>query len=377
METLKRADLMLILMTRRSDLSSSWDWSLYELGHFTSQQPETQKPIVALVAPDADLPMSLTSIHRVPATVESIRRFLEDLLVGGQFSPDHSPINAFAPRGKISSILDELASQIGKVFEPPTGGIARLYANSLVLTVRRDDVRDGRIPEHAMIEASGQTLRLFGLREGPTWNWGDLEKSVRGDKSWTLELGAAVRAILDDRLPSEIHAELLGVDGVGYSVMLVQDERRSSGIRRLHMLFLPRKEEPIDPKLVLVICAFRPETDTAFEAIHAAAKHHGLEARRVKDEVGDYRITERLIQMIRRAKLLVADLTYERPNVYFELGYARGIRKTVVTTVRKGTQIHFDVKDWTYLEYDDTRNLERALILRIGSELEKDSQNKP
>ena len=53
--------------------------------------------------------------------------------------------------------------------------------------------------------------------------------------------------------------------------------------------------------------------------------------------------------MILSSRLVVADLTHERPNAYFELGYARGLGKTVITIARRDSNIHFDVKDWTYI----------------------------
>lgn len=148
---------------------------------------------------------------------------------------------------------------------------------------------------------------------------------------------------------------------------------RSSGSRRFHLLFVPTEGPLVDPKLVFVISAFRKETEAAFKAVHVAAKHHQLEARRVKDEVGNYRITEKILTMIRSARFIVADLTYEWPNVYFELGYARRLAKTVITTVRTGTEVHFDVRDWTYIEYDDSRDLEHDLINRLGIELGRET----
>jgi len=130
----------------------------------------------------------------------------------------------------------------------------------------------------------------------------------------------------------------------------------------------PQEEET---SLVFVICPFSPDMDPIFEGIGEAAKAVGLEAKRVKDVVGDYQITTQLMSMIAKARLIVADLSHERPNVYFELGYARGLGKTVVTCAREGTTIHFDAKDWTYIPYNDSRVLERALHERFKFELEK------
>lgn len=121
--------------------------------------------------------------------------------------------------------------------------------------------------------------------------------------------------------------------------------------------------------LVFVIMSFSPDMEPIFEGIASAASALGLDAKRVKDVEGDYRITDKIIEMIKSARLVVVDLTHEKPNVYFELGYARGLGKRVVTIARKGSKIHFDVKDWRYLEYLDSRLLERDLKKRFEYEL--------
>jgi hypothetical protein len=126
-----------------------------------------------------------------------------------------------------------------------------------------------------------------------------------------------------------------------------------------------------DPKLVFVIISFSPDMEPIFEGIQGAGDHHGLRVERVKDVIGDYRITDKVIEMIHQARLIVADLTHERPNVYFELGFARGLGKTVITTAREDTKLHFDVKDWTCTFYNDSRVLERHLRERFAFELGK------
>lgn len=139
----------------------------------------------------------------------------------------------------------------------------------------------------------------------------------------------------------------------------------------LHKPIAVSEPEPPDDKLIFVVCAFIPEMDPIFDAIAAAAEAVGLRAERVKDVKGDYRITDKIMTLVRTARLVVADITYERPNVYFELGYARGLDKTVVTILRSGAIAHFDVRDWTYIEYIDSRPLERQLRERFSFELGK------
>ena len=120
--------------------------------------------------------------------------------------------------------------------------------------------------------------------------------------------------------------------------------------------------------------AFTPDMDPIFEGIKTAAKKYGLNAQRIVDVPGDIKITDQIISMIRSSRIIVADLTHERPNVYFELGYARGLGQRIITIARKGTNVHFDVKDWRYIEYSDSRIIEKELIDRFRYELSTENK---
>jgi hypothetical protein len=133
----------------------------------------------------------------------------------------------------------------------------------------------------------------------------------------------------------------------------------------------PASKPAPESKLVFVVMSFSGDMEPIFDGIAAAAASVGLEAKRVKDVSGDYRITDKIMEMILSSRLVVVDLSHERPNVYFELGYARASGKTVITIARRNTEIHFDVKDWTYIPYIDSRTLERDLRERLKNELQR------
>jgi nucleoside 2-deoxyribosyltransferase len=118
-----------------------------------------------------------------------------------------------------------------------------------------------------------------------------------------------------------------------------------------------------------VITSFDDRLEPAFQAIEAAAERNQLRAERLKDAQGDFRIIEMIERKINAARLIVADLTYQRQNVYFELGWARGRNKTVVTVAKEGTPIHFNAQDRNTIFYDDSRTLEEALSERFHYEL--------
>jgi nucleoside 2-deoxyribosyltransferase len=63
------------------------------------------------------------------------------------------------------------------------------------------------------------------------------------------------------------------------------------------------------------------------EAIKAGAKECGITAERIDDDERSERITDRMLESIRKAEFVIVDLSYARPNVFFEAGYAHGIGK--------------------------------------------------
>jgi nucleoside 2-deoxyribosyltransferase len=60
------------------------------------------------------------------------------------------------------------------------------------------------------------------------------------------------------------------------------------------------------------------------------SESHGIGAARVDEIEHSGKITELILEKIEKSRFLVCDLTAERPNVYYELGYAHGLKKDVI-----------------------------------------------
>ncbi len=71
-----------------------------------------------------------------------------------------------------------------------------------------------------------------------------------------------------------------------------------------------------------------------------------MQAERIDEEQSNERITDRILESIRAAEHVIVDLTGERPNVFFEAGYAHGLGKLPIYIAKVGTTIHFDLKDY-------------------------------
>jgi nucleoside 2-deoxyribosyltransferase len=60
----------------------------------------------------------------------------------------------------------------------------------------------------------------------------------------------------------------------------------------------------------------------------------------------------RLINSLESADICIADLTGNRPNVFFEYGFRRGVKRPVMAFVAPGQQLPFDVDDYYTQPYD-------------------------
>lgn len=115
------------------------------------------------------------------------------------------------------------------------------------------------------------------------------------------------------------------------------------------------------------------------EVIAPAARECGLEPKRVDLTEGRETITERILQLIDASTLVIADLTYERPNCYFEAGYTQGKGTPLIYMARKDhdprrlgrkiddPRVHFDLDTYkiTYWSEDDLISARSELADRI------------
>jgi hypothetical protein len=101
------------------------------------------------------------------------------------------------------------------------------------------------------------------------------------------------------------------------------------------------------------------------EAIKAGAKECGITAERIDDDERNERITDRMLESIRKAEFVIVDLTNERPNVFFEAGYAHGSGKIPIYVARDGTELQFDVEDYPVIVFRNMKELREGIAKRL------------
>lgn len=114
---------------------------------------------------------------------------------------------------------------------------------------------------------------------------------------------------------------------------------------------------PIDPN--------RPELEDTLEAIKSACNSFSIKAYRADEIEHQDVITDMILDQIRSCEFLIADLSDERPNVYYEIGYAHALNKRPILYRRKGTKLHFDLAIHNVPEYKNATELRTLLQKRL------------
>jgi hypothetical protein len=105
-----------------------------------------------------------------------------------------------------------------------------------------------------------------------------------------------------------------------------------------------------------VIMPFAREFDDVYatiqSAVEDACRDSPVYCFRLDQSRPAGRITERLVQEIRSASLCIADVTENRPNIMWEVGYAMASNKPTILITQGTAELPFDIWDMETLRYD-------------------------
>lgn len=112
------------------------------------------------------------------------------------------------------------------------------------------------------------------------------------------------------------------------------------------------------------------EDDSHLAEVHGVIrslwKEKGIAANRSDDvHTTEKRITEVMMNSLTTADYAVCDLSLDRPNVYYEAGFAQALGKPVIFIAQEGTNVHFDLRDYPITYFKDLVDLETKLRKRI------------
>jgi hypothetical protein len=111
-------------------------------------------------------------------------------------------------------------------------------------------------------------------------------------------------------------------------------------------------EEIICPRAMFVAMSFEREFLPVYRAVEGVAKELHFNVERTDFSRTTERIIPRIHAGIRRSAFVVADVSTASPNVFYELGYAQALGRSVIVTAKRGTKLPFDIVDVPVVYWD-------------------------
>jgi len=132
------------------------------------------------------------------------------------------------------------------------------------------------------------------------------------------------------------------------------------------------KVKNVEPK-AFVVMQFSDNYNQLYEeVIKPVCKEFGVICERADEFYTTNMIIDDIVKSIRESSLIIADITPDNPNVFYELGYAHAINKpTILLSDKKREKLPFDVSSFRTLFYDNTIAGKTQVEKRLKGYLEK------
>jgi hypothetical protein len=126
-----------------------------------------------------------------------------------------------------------------------------------------------------------------------------------------------------------------------------------------------------DEKLCLVIMPFRKELQEVYDfAIKPSVIDAGHRCVRVDELIGQVNITKSIIESIFKADIIIADLTGNNPNVFYELGVAHAVSNKTIMLTQDIQNAPFDIKSYRIIQYEQSVGGAHLLREKLTKEIQ-------
>ena len=165
-----------------------------------------------------------------------------------------------------------------------------------------------------------------------------------------------------------------------YSKVVVNGYKEDVLELQLNSILKCIEKQWVDPNLVFVSMSFDDEqTDVYLQLKSIEGKLNGKKIKmyRSGDDISkpSVNVVNDIKDSIRRSSLIICDITGDRPAVYWELGYAHALSKTIIICCNTrivqdlSKKIPITINQDQIVKYKDPKDLDKELIPRIEKHL--------
>lgn len=138
------------------------------------------------------------------------------------------------------------------------------------------------------------------------------------------------------------------VSSMGIFNMVWEDEEEYSQVPNF------KRELPVE-NLCFVLMPFDEKFDSIYnDIIVTAVKTSKLECKRADNIYSTRPVMDDIIEHIKKARIIIADLTTKNPNVFYEIGLCHAWGKNVILLSQKEEEVPFDLRHYRRVIYEDS-----------------------
>lgn len=108
---------------------------------------------------------------------------------------------------------------------------------------------------------------------------------------------------------------------------------------------------------VFVLMPFLNEFDHIYVGIEETCEQLEIQCSRVDKQPYYGQIIDRIQKQIKEADIIIADMTGQNPNVFYETGFAHALNKDVIHLTQNSSDIPFDVMHIPHIVYKGSVDL--------------------
>lgn len=193
---------------------------------------------------------------------------------------------------------------------------------------------------------------MFEIREfdGNSWTLHNASgdgKNLRSGKVYRLEVTLA---------GSKVN---LSVDGVNIFTTVLPHTLQQSQVgiwcQSYHDIIIHSYDVSAElPKAFIVMQFKSPYNELYNEVIKCVCKEMGFKAIRVDECFNSSMVISDIVNLIAESKVIIAEITPQNPNVYYEVGYAHALNKPTILLAETTEKLPFDISPFRVLVYENS-----------------------